>query len=226
MATNSDLTNAQEAALRKAMSDIQPRWAQDGLGVRGNERQIISQTTRTQWPDPVVNYKQAERPSVTTPIVFPKPVVASGSSQSFPFHVADASDDTGLKVSVKDGKVNDQYPSGMGSNDYVLEIEEETFQEVLLVATFNRETLELTSIFLDVTDDPASYTDDYVEKPIVIPIADIIITYDADSNPIVTVYQKQLGDISFQLVYGALSGAPALYASHIYGEPVPLYDDE
>lgn len=153
-----------------------------------------------------------------------------GKTTPLPFAVIDATvvnpDNTvNLKVQVVDGKVNDEYPTGMGFGDFILDLVEETFQEVYLYITFDSLTLDITSRTIDVSDTPPDSSVTATVGTLILPLADITISYTTGppSLPYVSdIHQIEIGDIIFQLVYGALNGAPALLPVRAYGDWVPV----
>jgi hypothetical protein len=160
---------------------------------------------------------------VSTPggkIIHSKAEAGSGAPSALPFQVIDESNpDDGFQGLVVAGKVNGEFPDGMSlDTDYILSLEEEAWQEILLIVTYDPDTLEITSRTLDVSDDP----DDSSDGTLIVAIADIYITYDGAGKPVVTIDQKIVGDLDFSLIYGALNGAPALYAVQVVGKPIDL----
>jgi hypothetical protein len=131
-----------------------------------------------------------------------------------------------LKVKVIDGKVNGEYPSGMGFNNYVISLDEESYQQVYLYITYDETTLDITSRTLDVSDSPP----DPVSGTLIIPLADITISYTAISLPdhptslpyVSVINQLEDGNINFTLIYGLQDGVPALLAIKSYGDWIPL----
>lgn len=112
----SDSVDGNDTELRRALSETQPRWLKDGLGIRGAEKQEIAQQVRQEWPDPVVNYKEAARPSVTQPISTVRPLqnVTSGDT-SFPFKVVRTKDEADVPVLVvTPGKIAQVMPTYQG----------------------------------------------------------------------------------------------------------------
>lgn len=108
-----------DTELHRALSESQPKWAQDGLGIRGNARQEVAQVMRSEWPDPVVSFKPAERPPPTKPVVFPKPTVASAVDVSkHPFKVYAAKDNAtppNLVLKVFPGTISNIMPTMNGA---------------------------------------------------------------------------------------------------------------
>lgn len=144
---------------------------------------------------------------------------APGAIVPSAFDVLPASDDVSFfKVKVVDGRVNGDFPSGMGFDNYVLTIVEESFQEVYVIVTYDTSTLNITSLSLarnDVVPANSSGT-------LIIPIADIQITYDGGGSPIMTITQLLSGNIDFSFVYGSFNGAPSLLAVRAFGDWIPV----
>ncbi len=147
---------------------------------------------------------------------------AGGGSISLPFQVKDVSADDGLKVQVTDGKINGEFPAGMGFGNYILDVAEESFQEVYAIVTFDSETLDISSRTLGVSNSPP----DSEDGTAIIPIADLQVTYDGDGNPILAIEQIEVGDINFDFLYGQVNGQPSLFLLKSYGQIAIPPDDE
>lgn len=113
------------------------------------------------------------------------------------------------RVKVFDGKINGQYPSGMGFGNYILTISTPSDAIIYAGLTFNPTTLAITSRFLGVSTAaafPISRVDSATEGFLYWQIG---FTY-LDANGAFTIWQTKLGNIDFAFTYGAFNGAPAL----------------
>lgn len=128
--------------------------------------------------------------------------------------------ETSNKVLVRDGKINGAFPSGMGAGeDYILDLADPADSLIYAAVSFNAETLEITSRTLGVSgsgDFPASTLDDTDGF-----FATLLgFTYLEDDT--FFVLNTHVGDINFELVYGASNGAPALLPVARYATWIPL----
>lgn len=205
----------------KLLRDTQAPWQNDGFGVRGPIEPKGA-------PDiDVVNYRNPDigvlRPPVTNP-VFPDlpalPGVSAGAVadvNTYSFKMIDASNDPKnphfkdkpkppviliIDGSVSDSSGNPQFPSGMGNDDFYLQVGGDGYV-VWCEITYDTSTLLITSANINQGSSiPASTLGDTFIK-----LGDITI----ESNGTVTPHNTQCGDINLAFIYGALNGAPALY---------------
>jgi hypothetical protein len=127
------------------------------------------------------------------------------------------------QILINTGHVNGDLPIGMVKDvDYILEIPQDPFLAVLLFITYDEDTFEVTSVSIGVTDDPPEQSPGIM----IVTLAEIQVTFDADSNPIVNITQIWLGDINFQFVFGAFNGGPAVYPLLSITDPIPFSDDD
>lgn len=90
-----DMSPADEAMFLSLLADAEPRWAKDGLGIRGNEKQVISQTVRSEWPEATVKLVKGDTPPLTQPVEFAPPVVPTAvASERTPFQVYKSRDNS------------------------------------------------------------------------------------------------------------------------------------
>jgi hypothetical protein len=124
------------------------------------------------------------------------PVAESGSTVAF--SVIDVSTGNTLAIKVLDGHVNFEYPTGMGFDNFVLNISSST--TVYLIITYNQTTLAITSRTITTGTTP-----DSTAGTVYIELADITVAGGA-----LEIEQLHEGNINMALVYGAFNGAPAI----------------
>lgn len=193
--------------------------AKTTLPQRIERDQNLSRSTAQPWGSAKVIGQ--ETPAYRIPFVPPSitPTIPGSSKvPALPFELVNATTGGVLKIKVTDGKVNKAFPSGMGFNNYVLNLVEESFQEVYLIITYDEDNLSITSRTLGMSDSPPDST----PGTLIISIGSITITYDANSNPIVTPANDAVGNIQFAFVYGAYNGEPALLPVNVYADWVLL----
>jgi len=125
------------------------------------------------------------------------------------------------RVRVVQGKINGEFPDGMGFDDdpttqFKLDITDDT--TIVAQVTFDPDTLGITSRTVFESDDPddSEITEDLGTLNFEIGYAQI--EFDAESNPTVVDTQNNfVGNMMFELVYGALNGRPALIPVATYG---------
>lgn len=129
------------------------------------------------------------------------------------FQLTDASNIVGdtpnNRVKVFDGKINGDYPIGMGFGNYILDLSNPEDAIIYAGITFNPTTLVITSRFLGESTAsafPESRVESATEGFIYWQLGFTFF----DGNGTFTVWQTMLGNIDFELVYGSFNGRPAL----------------
>lgn len=144
---------------------------------------------------------------------FPAAPAAQGDPD-IAFFISDASTTEGEppvisnKVFVADGKINGTFPSGMGTSEYTLDLDNPADSLIYAGATFNPETLALTSRFLGVSDSPGFPESRVDEEGGFLYWLLGFTFFDVDDD--FRVVMTRVGDINFELVYGSMNGRPAL----------------
>lgn len=200
--------------LAKALRDAQPAWLRDGLGIRGpsvnarspsldlHRRSDAPTGSVVRQPVPVTAATPAAEPAQAAepvPILLPFFLSAAGPSS----------------VLVADGKINGEFPSGMGTGDYVLEIPDPGDGIIYAIVTFDALTLAIDSRSLAVTSS-GSFPDDTLTTTT--GTLNIQIGFTYLNGETMVVRNNIIGDINFALVYGSYNSAPAIL-------PVAKYAD-
>lgn len=114
------------------------------------------------------------------------------------------------KVRVYDGKVNGQFPAGMGTGfDYVLDLADPSDSLIYVGVTFNPTTLLETSRFLGVST-AADYPEGRVESATEGFLYWLLGYTYFDADGAFVVWQSTLGNINFAFSYGSYNNKPAL----------------
>jgi hypothetical protein len=158
---------------------------------------------------------------------------AAANDPDISFFLSDASvtegdpPETSNRVLVADGKINGEFPSGMGVGQYILDLDDPADSIIHAIITFDPDTLDILSRDLAAAGSGALPTpgidpDTNIGTFIVM----LGFTY-FDSDDVFRVTNTHLGHIDFELVYGALNGQPALLPVRSYGTwlPVPPPED-
>lgn len=115
------------------------------------------------------------------------------------------------KVLVADGKIDGEFPAGMGSSEYTLDLENPGDSLIYAGITFNPTTLAITSRFLGVST-AADYPESRVESETEGFLYWLLGFTFFDSDDDFRITMVRTGDIHVELIYGALNGKPALWA--------------
>lgn len=137
----------------------------------------------------------------------------SGSSVeiNFSFQLENASVGNTPKVLIRDGEVNGETPIGMGTDSYVLTVYDGAF--INLIVTYDTSSLAVTSLTFEVN----SFVPDPTLGTFYIEIGRTYVDFgDTGNISSFTPVNTQCGDINFQLIYGAVSGQPALIPVAVY----------
>lgn len=200
--------------LTRALREAQPAWLRDGHGIRGPHA-----NARTPSPDVHRRSDQPRGSVVRQPVpvsetttAAPEQTEAITSIPDISFYASDASEGDTKRVLVNDGKVTwggvSTYPDGMGGNDFILDINDPEDALIYVLATFDPETLLKTSITVAVNraaDVPESRVDE--EGGFLV----FLLAYTfIDTDGAFRVWNRRLGDISFEFTYAAMNGQPAL----------------
>lgn len=113
------------------------------------------------------------------------------------------------RVKIFDGKINGQFPAGMGFGNYIIDISTPEDAIIYVGITFNPTTLAITSRFLGEST-AALFPESRVESATEgFAYWQIGFTF-FDANGAFTIWQTKLGNIDFEFGYGALNGKAAL----------------
>lgn len=193
--------------MESALRDAKPNALKDGLGLRGHNRDQVRRFTdfgdgsieRSTRTETAIEDEQA----ATTQQV--------GFSPNISFLLKDATTTTGgvvsNKVKVYDGKINGEFPTGMGTGDYVIDLADPDDSVIYAGVTFNPTTLDITSRFVGVSTQagfPESRVESETEGFLYWQIG---YTY-FDDDGVFTIWNTKLGNIDFAITYGA-NGSPA-----------------
>lgn len=115
------------------------------------------------------------------------------------------------KVLVADGKIEGEFPAGMGLSEYTLDLATPEDALIYAGATFNPTTLAITSRFLGVST-AAEYPEGRVESETEGFLYWLLGYTFFDSDDVFRIVMVRTGDIHVELIYGAHAGQPALWA--------------
>lgn len=201
-------------ALRKA----RPRILTNPVNLSGISPAIVGsyQTRETDWAQRGWGNVKREPlqppfPAITPETIRQQQSIGTGIG-NVSFLMSDAStvenNVTVNKVAILDGKINGEFPTGMGAGDLVLTMTNPANATVFAGATFDPTSLTLTSRFVQIspTDTPPESRIDEDGGFLYWQLGFTFL--DDDGN--FQIYQTRLGDINFELVYGELNAAPAL----------------
>lgn len=205
----------EQSRLADALRDAKPEFLKDGHGIRGPVGRILrteDEPRRTDFgrggvvraPGRQAAFPEDERVQQTQ--------ISGSGVPHIAFILSNASTSTGgsiiYRVKVFDGKINGQFPSGMGFDNFILTPSDPGDALIYAGATFNPTSLAITSRFVGSTS-AGTFPESRVESDTLGYLFwQIGFTYlDGSSFKIVN---SKVGDINFELVYGALNGQPAL----------------
>lgn len=115
---------------------------------------------------------------------------------------------TTYKVNVFDGKVNGEFPSGMGFGEFVLTLGDPNDAIIYVGLTFNPTTLAITSRFV-ATSTAAAFPESRAESATSgFLYWQVGFTFLDDQSLVIV--NSRLGDINFAFSYGEFNGGPAL----------------
>lgn len=151
--------------------------------------------------------------------------VNSAEDPDISFFLSDASVTEGdppelsNKVLVNTGKINGEFPTGMGTEDYILDVEDPHDCLIYAIVTFDPDTLEILSRDLGAAK-AADFPDDGigVETEGVGQFAQLLGFTYFDSDEDFRIHQVFAGDINFKIIYGQNEGNASALA-------VPCYSD-
>lgn len=203
----------EEQKILDELRNRKPSWQTDGFGIRGRQADLgptINEPRRTDAPIGTINRRQ-DVPSFLTAVTEATTVTQEDNIEiNFLLRNASTTEDdvTTYKVLILDGKINGQFPAGMGGDDYVLTVGDPNDSIIYAGATFNPTTLEITSRFLDVTSAgsyPESRVDSDTEGFLYWQLGFTFLDDD-----VFHVRMARIGNINFALSYGSVSGTEAL----------------
>jgi hypothetical protein len=135
----------------------------------------------------------------------------------YSFQIVDATEPNGSpQVLIYDGLVNDELPSGMGADNYIVPATDG--MGVYLGITYDTDTFEINSRWVETTDNGNPPEDDQFGK-FYHKLGDVAVATDSSGNVTVTPSNSQCGDLNFKMMVGAVNGAPAVI-------PVPVLSSE
>lgn len=149
-------------------------------------------------------------------------IAGAGSVPDIAFIASDASNTEGdppvenNRVLVADGKIKGQFPAGMGSGNYILDLADPADSLIYAGATFDPSTSAITSRFLGVSgsgDFPESRVESSTSGFLYWLLA---FTY-FDVDGIFQVINARVGNINFEPTYGVLNTRPALWIDNEIG---------
>jgi hypothetical protein len=136
-----------------------------------------------------------------------------------PTSIVNEANETVNGVLIRDGKINGEFPSGMGFGDYILWMST-SYMDIWAGITFDTDTLEITSRWLDSGTFPT----------VPVPEEEFGTTYfylgfayveDGQTSHVLNTYA---GDINFELIYGAFNSMPALLCVQTFSPWMPVPD--
>lgn len=202
---------AEGEKLHRALRDAQPAWLRDGQGIRGPHAlaRLPSPDVHRRSDHPRGSVVRQPVPVTETATTTAEEQAAAASVPDIAFYLSDATEGDTAKVFVADGKVDGTFPDGMGGGDYVLTPGDPADAIIYVHATFNPETLELTSRSLGISA-AADFPDSRVDEEGGFLYWQLGFTFlDGDTFRVVV---TRTGDIHVELLYGAYNGKPALWA--------------
>lgn len=128
----------------------------------------------------------------------------AATTEHFTFQIVDASEDVGYTaVLVYDGLINDELPSGMGGDDFILA----AYDGMTIYAgiTYDTDTFEITSRYVDVGEPPE---DEFGFFAVI--LGGVEVVDNGDGSTTVNPYNSHCGDIFFTFDFGGFNGKPAL----------------
>lgn len=215
---NSVESRREDEKLLDALREAKPSAFADGFGIRGPQperRRTLDDFRHTDAQIGSISRRE------TVPD-FPAAVAeetAAGTGASVPnitFICSDATVSEGSppmpsnKVLVADGKIDGQFPSGMGFGNYTIDLADPSDALIYAGATFNPTTLALTSRFLGV-----SSSGDFPESRVESDTSGFLywlLSFTYFDGEMFKVVNVRVGDIYTELIYGAQNGQPALFA--------------
>jgi hypothetical protein len=125
------------------------------------------------------------------------------------------------KVLVRDGKINGEFPSGMGTGDeYKLTLTTPEDSIIYAAISFSAETLEISSRTLGVST-AADFPPSTLDETDGFFATQLGFTY-IDEDGAFFVLNTHVGDLNFELISGALNGVPAIIPVAKYANWIPF----
>lgn len=123
------------------------------------------------------------------------------------------------KILINNGKINGEFPTGMGTEDYVLDVDDPSDCLIHLLVTFDPDTLEILSRDI-ATSTAAAFPDDGFDLPTegVGQFAQMLGFTYFDSDDDFRIHQVYVGDLNFKIIYGQNNGKASALV-------VPCYSD-
>lgn len=118
-------------------------------------------------------------------------------------------DEVTNRVLINDGKINGTFPAGMGGGDYTIDLDNPEDANVLAGITFDEETLEITSRFIQETTSEA-FPENRIEDGVGFFYWPLFFTYFDDGGKF-QIHIQLLGDLTVNFAYGFYNAAPALF---------------
>lgn len=204
------------ADLEQTLRDIKPAWQTDGLGLQGPRRHVTAipptDVQRTDFAGGAI-IRQSPLPKFPEVPAVEEQATTATTVPSISFISSDASvvvhGIKTYKVLVADGKIKGTFPSGMGAGNYILTLGDPADSYIYAGATFNPTSLAITSRFLGVSS-AAAFPESRVESAVSgFLYWQLAFTY-LTARGVFKIINTRVGDINFELVYGAMNGQPAL----------------
>lgn len=196
---------------------------------RPNDRRGITWPARRQVnPPPTLPSRPVEHVNnygkgfVSGALTEPTRPGTGSDGNHYSFKSVNASDDDGPKVLVFDGLVgtpsDNELPSGMGSDNYTLDVSDG--DEIYVGITYDTDTFEITSRFLDVGETPDNeFGANYFK------IIDVSVVDNGDGTSTTTASNAICGDIIFDLKYMIINGVLSVQAIPVYGDAVEVPEE-
>lgn len=217
---------ADQEKLREALFNAKPAALEDPSGLFGGGPPKFPDRTEDQ-PRRTDHGQGSVRQNIPSEIFPSAEVVATAAaagslSLNCSFLMKNATEVSGntvtYKVLIMDGKINGNFPAGMGGGNFKLTIPN-TGQTYFIIAglTFDPTTLLENSFFFEpprlAADVPESRVEDATHGFLYWQLGYIYFT-GPPANRTMTIYQTWLGDINFAFSYGQMNGRPALLPIH------------
>lgn len=207
-----DDKRTEERRLQQALRDALPSFLTDGHGVAGpNGGRRVSPASpfppgRVHREPPQPFFPETPATETVAGVTAFVPTIA--------FYPSNGSTNVDgslvYKVAIYDGKLDGEFPAGMGAGNYVLTVDDPNDCIIYVGSTFNPTTLAITSRFLALStaaDFPESRVESDTEGFLYWQLGFTFL--DGEAFKVVV---TRLGDIHTTLIYASANGQPALWA--------------
>lgn len=159
------------------------------------------------------------------------PGAAAATDPDISFFLSDASVTEGdppvesNKILVNAGKVNGEFPDGLGTEDYIIDVADPADCLVYVLVTFDPDTLEILSRQVGAStaaafpDDGIGVVEDGVGQ-----FAQLLGFTYFDSDDDFRIHQVYLGDINFKIIYGQNGGVASALAIPCFSDWMDIPD--